>query len=800
MGIYSCPHCEEVFEIDAGTDDVVFCPHCNEAVSLPEEEEISPGSRLGGFEIIRLIGRGGMGNVYLASQISMHREVALKVLPKKITQDKAAVEQFLQEVRMTGRMEHSNIVTAIDAGEHNGIYYLAMTYVNGYDLETVIDKGGPIQENEAIAYIIQIAEALRYAWDKHNLLHRDIKPGNIMITGEGKAFLLDMGIALHATDASKQQNEQVEGSPFYMSPEQTRGEPLDWSSDLYSMGASLYHMITGAPPFDGEDIEKIVMMHSSEPFPDPREKKPELNISPEVASLLRRMMGKRPHDRFSSWKNFIKAAEPLSHRDEKKKIVIGEMQLQTTETEIVKKEKSILKSKWTYALGAAILLALFCGMTLYMVKYLNTRKANNALVAAEAYQSTQNYDCGKAVGLFRQAEAASNRTFVSENIKELTKSKLKNAINILEKSDKDKAAAERLSDKIAQLFSEANKLAKEADSTKNKDEKINYLDEALEKCTEAFSIITTINAASISMKDLLKSFTEKFEALDKALKKKKADFLRKDSMDKAALAAKEKAAKQQSEHQKEETKTLEQQQETTPAKQATESISAIISKEKNRIRAALVICLKEKDFEKFRKSISDIDGTIKTEKEAEENFQTWLNEMKFYAKTTEDVWLSLCKSGTLYAKVKLKFPFAQEAEVVKIENNEMFFKTPLQYKVDDKIRVANKLLLKHIDTRHIIPIIKKACDDSGNGEAFFSYMLCSGEFAIARKAKHDEKQKAELSEIIYAYLKTCLTADGEAANYSKTNKKFEDLKERYESLPEYAKVLEDLKKGADNKN
>lgn len=796
MGIYSCPHCEEVFEIEAGADEVVFCPHCNEAVSLPEEEEISPGSRLGGFEIIRLIGKGGMGNVYLASQISMHREVALKVLPTKITQDKTAVEQFLKEVRMTGRMEHSNIVTAIDAGEHKGIYYLAMTYVNGQDLESLIDKNGPIQENDAVGYVVQVAEALKYAWEKHNLLHRDIKPGNIMVNSEKKAFLLDLGIALHASDASKQQNEQVEGSPFYMSPEQTRGEPLDWSSDLYSLGASLYNMVAGFPPFDGDDVEKIVLMHSTEPFPDPREKKPELNLSPEVVSLIRRMMGKKPHDRFSSWKNFIKAAEPLSKKEEKKKIVIGDIHLQTTETEIVEKNnKSFLKSKWFISLGALALLAIFCGMALYMVKYLNTGKALSALEKADKYQLTENYDYSKAIGFFRQAEAASKKVFVSNDILERSKTGLNNAINILEKKDKEKAAAERFSDRIALLFSEANKLARDADSTKDKEEKMKRWDESLEKCSEAFNAITTVDTSSTSVKQILQSFSEKFDALEKVVKKKKTDFMRKESMDKSAQASKiEKNKTKESEKEKLNVSSEEK------AKFKKEELLNMVDKEKNRIRIALVSCLREKDFEKFKKALAPNENieAIKTENELNGNFQDWLKEIRFYASTTEEVWNSICKSGTLYAKMKLKFPFSQEVELVKIENNDIYFKSPLQYKIDEKIRVANKLPLKHVETRHLFPVIKKACDVNGGNDAMFAYMLCSGEFLQARKIKHDETQKRELSEIICAYLKSCMSSEIENLKASKTNKKLEDLKERYESLPEYSKVIEELK--TENKN
>ena len=125
MGSYSCPHCGEAFEADASPDDIIYCPHCNETVSLPEDEELPPGTILGGFEVLSVLGTGGMGNVYLAKQLSMDRDVALKVLPRLLTRNTELVDQFLNEAKMTARLEHHNIVTAIDAGNESGTYYLA---------------------------------------------------------------------------------------------------------------------------------------------------------------------------------------------------------------------------------------------------------------------------------------------------------------------------------------------------------------------------------------------------------------------------------------------------------------------------------------------------------------------------------------------------------------------------------------------------------------------------------------------------------------------------------------------------
>ena len=299
MQTFDCPHCHRVFEMDPGSDEVVYCPHCNSAVAV-QENDLEPGTRIGGFEIIRLLGRGGMGNVYLANQLSMSRPVALKILLSSMTQDKESVNQFLNEVRVSGRLNHRNIITAIDAGEIDGTYYLVTSYVDGCDIEHRLEEEKIIPEKEALRIILKIADALKYAWENHGILHKDIKPGNLMLDSKGEVFLMDMGIAQFIGEAPKE-DEHILGSPFFMSPEQVRGEQLTWSSDLYSLGATLYNMVVAVPPYDADDVMKIIEMHSTAPFPQPSERNPKVKISKSTVALLKKMMGKKPEDRFDSW-------------------------------------------------------------------------------------------------------------------------------------------------------------------------------------------------------------------------------------------------------------------------------------------------------------------------------------------------------------------------------------------------------------------------------------------------------------------------------------------------------------------
>jgi len=316
MKSFDCPHCHKVFKCDSGDSEIVLCPHCNGTVSLPEKD-LTPGTMIGGFEIISLLGRGGMGNVYLAKQLSMKRMVALKILMKSLTRDKQSVEQFLNEARVSGSLNHPNIIPAIHAGEFEDTYYLATAYIEGEDLEKRLEKEHTIPEKEALKIAIKIGNALNYAWEAYGVLHKDIKPGNLMYDTKGEVFLMDMGIAQYIGEGTGGE-DHILGSPFYMSPEQTTASRLSWTSDLYSLGATLYNLIVGCPPYDASEVMRIIEMHSSEPFPDPATRNPKVKVSKSTVELIRKMMEKKPIDRYDSWTGFIEAAEEALHSLERK--------------------------------------------------------------------------------------------------------------------------------------------------------------------------------------------------------------------------------------------------------------------------------------------------------------------------------------------------------------------------------------------------------------------------------------------------------------------------------------------------
>ncbi len=323
MKNYQCSHCGKAFQAQSEqSDKTAACPHCGQLLVIPSTE-LSAGTVLGGFRIIGKIGEGGMGNVYVAEQTSMGRRVALKVLAKEFSSDQDIIQQFRKEVQLSGKLNHPYIVRAIDAGEEGDFYYMAVTFIDGEDYEKILSREKSIPEAKALAVAIKTAETLAYAWEKHNLLHRDVKPGNIMENRKGEVFLMDLGIA-QSFDLRKKDSpeEHVLGSPFYMSPEQAQAAHLDWRTDLYSLGATLYHMASGFPPFDADKVETIVEMHVHSPLPDPNSRTPSPGLSPATVALLNRMLAKKPDERFASWREFIseaqKALDALSRPKPKK--------------------------------------------------------------------------------------------------------------------------------------------------------------------------------------------------------------------------------------------------------------------------------------------------------------------------------------------------------------------------------------------------------------------------------------------------------------------------------------------------
>jgi len=412
MKKFDCPHCHRIFEGDQGEGEVISCPHCNGTVEIPEED-IKPGTVIGGFEIIRLLGHGGMGNVYLANQISMNRPVALKILLESMTRDKESVNQFLNEAKLSGQMNQRNIITAIDAGEIDDRYFLVTTFVDGYDIEKRLEEDTNIPEKETLKIAIKIGEALKYAWESHGILHKDIKPANIMLDSTGEPYLMDMGIAQYIGETPSAEAAIV-GSPFFMSPEQSRAERLTWTSDLYSLGATMYTMIVGVPPFDADDIMKIIAMHTEAPFPMPKSRNPDVKISKATVMLLKRMMAKDPNERFDSWGGFKEAAT----KSLRGKTPSGPASKKTAVSKKKRKRRVVKKSGGGGIMGLVIILILigiFFAAAFFFFKKNKLDNAKAFLERAETYHRNHPGDYYTSVENFRVATERARGTSIEFN-------------------------------------------------------------------------------------------------------------------------------------------------------------------------------------------------------------------------------------------------------------------------------------------------------------------------------------------------------------------------------------------------
>lgn len=261
------------------------------------------GHELGHYRILGRLGSGGMADVYRAEDLKLGREVALKVLPPEFGRNENAVSRFQSEVRSSASLNHRNIVTVFEVGEHDGLHYYAMRLLSGGDLRHRINAG--MRPDEALWVLREIADAFVQAHGR-GFVHRDVTPGNIMFDEQGHPVLTDFGIAkalqsssrLTATGASM-------GTPRYMSPEQARGRPVDARADLYSLGVVLYEMLTGQPPFDAEEALALIFKHVTEPVP----RLPE-SLAP-YQDLVDGLLAKDPDERIASAEALIDAIEPL---------------------------------------------------------------------------------------------------------------------------------------------------------------------------------------------------------------------------------------------------------------------------------------------------------------------------------------------------------------------------------------------------------------------------------------------------------------------------------------------------------
>ena len=263
------------------------------------QDSFDKNHEIAGYRLEDKIGAGSMGTVYKARQLSLDREVAIKILSPHLARKSDYVERFLREARSVARLNHPNVISGIDAGEADGVRYFVMEYASGMTVGELIARGGAMDESRVMRVALQISRALEHAAEA-GLVHRDVKPDNILLTKDGVAKLCDLGLAKDSPEEGR-----ALGTPAYISPEQAQGSAdVDIRSDLYSFGCTLYHMLTGDQPFKGS--AKVVMVsHLTETAPPIADREPD--VSAAMIAVVEKLMQKQASDRHASPRELLGA-------------------------------------------------------------------------------------------------------------------------------------------------------------------------------------------------------------------------------------------------------------------------------------------------------------------------------------------------------------------------------------------------------------------------------------------------------------------------------------------------------------
>ena len=283
----------------------------NQAKRIRTQLEDRKKQQIPGYDIICKVGKGAMATVYKARQLSLDRIVAVKVLPKKMNDNPEFVDRFYKEGRAAARLSHNNIVQAIDVGSSpDGYHYFAMEFIEGKTLYDMMipppaGDGHVFSEAETLDVMIQMADALAHSHAR-GMIHRDVKPKNIILTPSGVAKLTDLGLARAQDDADAAQSEagKAYGTPYYISPEQIRGDlDIDFRADIYSLGATMYHLVTGRPPFEADSPSAVMHKHLRTPLKPPDHVNPELSAG--ISEIIEVAMAKNRDERYASTEDML---------------------------------------------------------------------------------------------------------------------------------------------------------------------------------------------------------------------------------------------------------------------------------------------------------------------------------------------------------------------------------------------------------------------------------------------------------------------------------------------------------------
>ena len=284
------------------------------------------------YEIIKTIGEGGMANVYLANDTILDRKVAIKVLRGDLSNDEKFIRRFKREALSVSNLSHPNIVEVYDVGEEDGNYYIVMEYIEGKTLKQLLQKRGALTLNEVIDIMTQLTDGLAHAHEAY-IIHRDIKPQNIMIEDNGLVKITDFGIAMALNSTQLTQTNSVMGSVHYLPPEQANGKGSTVKSDIYSLGILMYELLTGSVPFKGDTAVEIALKHMKEKIPSIRKQNP--TIPQSVENIVLKATAKNPKNRYDNVRDMYKGLQTALQRDNEKRLVYEYPENDLEETKVI---------------------------------------------------------------------------------------------------------------------------------------------------------------------------------------------------------------------------------------------------------------------------------------------------------------------------------------------------------------------------------------------------------------------------------------------------------------------------------
>jgi serine/threonine protein kinase len=346
----ACPSCQNIIDVTGlEPGDGITCPYCQHEFSLTRQ--------FGNFLLEKQLGAGGMGAVYLGHDTALDRLVAVKVLRPELVSDQKFMSTFLREAEITASLNHPNIVQVYAFGQHEEVYYMVVEYISGGSLDDRIMNRGRITELEGIEIGIAVARGLECALERGGLIHRDIKPGNILFNANNTPKVVDFGLSLSFETADHFEGE-IWGTPYYVAPEKLERKPEDFRSDLYSLGATLFHAISGRPPYEGQDPNEVAMKHLSGSVVSLKAFVPD--ISDQTTYAVSRAMARQPDDRYQSYAEFIEQLE-----DAKRRITDPEFREKQAEDVVILESPATAKFGLWIMIGLVAVVVLLGGLLIW---------------------------------------------------------------------------------------------------------------------------------------------------------------------------------------------------------------------------------------------------------------------------------------------------------------------------------------------------------------------------------------------------------------------------------------------------